>query len=220
VRNRRWQLAAWLILSFAAVCLGTRFAPHYFLQLLPAMVVAASPGIVLALRQYRKSAAVVLALMLLVPLIRFGPRYISLAYDDCLNLQPHWSDIALDLDSQDAARRLRSLAHPGDTLFVWGYRPDIYVYSRLIPPGLFEDSQPLTGVPADRHLSATTPIYGGPAAANRQRLIRSRPTFLIDGLGLLNPKLQPSVYPELRPWLARYKLVARTKLCLIYHKIK
>jgi hypothetical protein len=38
----------------------------------------------------------------------------------------------------------------------------------------------------------------------------------VDGLGLLNPNLAPAVYPELRPWLAHYELVARTKLSLIY----
>jgi len=219
LRGHRRRMVTWLALSFAAVCLGTRFAPHYFFQLLPAMVIAATPGIVGALRRLPTRAAAILAMLLLVPLIRFGPRYFRLAYDDLSHRDPQWPDVALDLDSQQAARMIRSLAHPGDTLFVWGYRPDVYVYTRLIPPGLFWDSQPLTGVPADRHLSTTQAIYGGPAAGNRQILIRSDPTFLVDGLGLLNPKLRPGVYPELRPWLAHYRLVASTKLSLIYRRI-
>lgn len=218
-RRERWKLSSWLILSFAAVCLGTRFAPHYFFQLLPPMLIASSRGIVLALREYRRPAVVVLAVALLVPLIRFAPRYASLAYDDLNRREPHWSDVVLDLDSQEVARKIRPLGKSGDTLFVWGYRPDIYVYTRMIPPGLFWDSQPLTGVPADRHLTATTAIYGGPAAANRQRLIRSHPEFLVDGLGLLNPKLKPGAYPELQRWLAGYKLIGRTKLSLIFRRI-
>ncbi len=219
-REDRWKLGAWLALSFAAVCLGSRFAPHYFLQLLPPMIVAASRGFALALREYRKIAVTVLAIALLVPLIRFGPRYASLAYDDILRHEPRWSDVILDLDSRHAARQICSLAKPGDTLFVWGYRPDIYVYTRMVPDGLFWDSQPLTGVPADRHLYATTVIYSGPAVHDREQLTRSHPTFLVDGLGLLNPKLKPSVYPELRPWLAGYRLVERTKLCLIYRRMR
>lgn len=224
-RHDRWKLGSWLILSFAAVCLGSRLLPRYFLQVLPVLVIAASRGVVLAWRSYRKAAVLVLfacllVAALLVPFIRFGPRYASLAYDNFLHRQPHWVDIAMDLDSQDAARRIRTLARPGDTLFVWGYRPDLYVYTRMIPHGLFWDSQPLTGVPADRHLFVTTAIYSGPAARNRLQLIRSDPTFLVDGLGLLNPKLRPGVYPELRPWLAGYRLVDRTKLCLIYRRIK
>ncbi|MGH9583489.1 MAG: hypothetical protein ACRD4O_11185, partial [Bryobacteraceae bacterium] len=99
-----------------------------------------------------------------------------------------------------------------------GYRPDMYVYTRMTAPILFWDSQPLTGVPADRHLHATTVVYGGPAARNRKLLIHTHPTFIVDGLGLLNPRLAPAVYPELRPWLAHYRLVERTKLSLIYLK--
>jgi hypothetical protein len=124
----------------------------------------------------------------------------------------------MDLDSQRAAAQIRDLARPGDTLFVWGYRPDLYVYTHLSSDSRFWDSQPLTGVPADRHLSATNAIYGGPAAANRAQLTRSNPTFIVDGLSLLNPRLSPQIYPELRDWLRHYRLVARTKLSLIYRR--
>ncbi|HEY7304336.1 MAG TPA: hypothetical protein VH601_09495 [Bryobacteraceae bacterium] len=218
-RGDGWKLATWLAFSFAAVCIGTRFAPHYFLQLLPAMVIPASRGFVLAWRQYGKVSAFAFGALLLVPLIRFGPRYARLAVDDIEQRQPEWSDVVLDVDSRGAAEKVRLLARPGDTLFVWGYRPDIYVYTRMIPDGLFGDSQPLTGVPADRHLRADTPIYSAPASANRKQLAASTPTFIVDGLGLLNPKLAPSVYPELRPWVAHYRLVGRTKLTLIYRRL-
>jgi len=215
-RDDRWKLAIWLALSFAAVCLGTRFAPHYYLQVLPPLAIAASRGVVLAWQRRQKVTPVAIGILLLVPFVRFGPRYVSLAVADVEGQQPHWSDIVLDVDSQLTAKKIRSIARSGDTLFVWGYRPDMYVYTRMTSDGLFWDSQPLTGVPADRHLKADTPIYGGPAAANRTQLVRSRPTFIVDGLGLLNPKLAPRVYPELRPWLAHYELVAHTNLSLIY----
>ncbi len=216
----RWKLGSWLALSFAAVCLGTRFAPHYFLQLLPAMVIAASRGIALAWKQYHKRTAVLVAMALLVPFVRFAPRYVSLAYDDFLGRAPHWSDVVMDLDSRAVADRIRALARPGDTLFVWGYRPDIYVYTRLTSDGKFWDSQPLTGVPADRHLHVKDAIYGGPAARNRRELIKSHPTWLVDGLGPLNPNLKAQVYPDLRSWLAHYQIVGRTKLSIIYHRVK
>ena len=212
----QWRLVTWLAFSFAAVCLGTRFAPHYFLQLLPPMVIIASRGVVLAWRQYRRIAALILALLLLVPFIRFGPRYVTLAIDAIEHRQPQWSDAVLDEDSRAVSEKVRSLAGPGNTLFVWGYRPDMYVYTRMVSDSVFEDSQPLTGVPADRHLKTDIPIYSAAAAANRLRLAQSRPTFIVDGLGLLNPKLAPAVYPELRLWLGHYRLVGRTKLSLIY----
>lgn len=215
-RELRWKLGSWLALSFAAVCLGTRFAPHYFLQLLPPMAIAASRGLALAFRERRKIAVPLTIAALLVPLIRFGPRYVSLAFDGAENRPPVWSDAVLDLDSQAVAQVVRRESHPGDTLFVWGYRPDVYVYTRLIPPGLFWDSQPLDGIPADRHLSATGAIYSGPAAANRLQFVRTKPTFVVDGLGVINPRLRPEVFADLRPWLAHYHLVARTKLSAIY----
>lgn len=213
-----WRLVVWMIFSFAAVCIGTRFAPHYFLQLLPAMVIPASRGAILAWRQYGKAAAFAIIGLLLVPLIRFGPRYAILAIDNLKHRQPQWSDTVLDVDSRRAADAILALARSGDTLFVWGYRPDMYVYARMAPDGLFGDSQPLTGVPADRHLRIETPIYSARAEANRKQLARTKPTFIADGLGLLNPKLTPAMYPELRPWLAPYRLVARTKLTLIYRR--
>lgn len=217
-RSERWKLGTWLALSFAAACLGTRFAPHYFLQVLPAMVVVASRGIVLLYRRFGRYAVLGIAVCLLVPFIRFGPRYFSLAFDDATGRRPNWIDINLDLDSQDVAQRLRRTSQPGDTLFVWGYRPDIYVYSRLVPPGLFWDSQALTGVPADRHLTATDAIYSGPAAANRAELIRTRPMWIVDGLGLLNPRLRPQLYPELDRWMSQYRQVGRTRLSVIYRR--
>jgi hypothetical protein len=213
----RWRLAMWLLLSFVAAALGWRFAPHYFLQVLPPLVVIASRGIVLVAHRKAPSAAA-FAILLLIPFIRFAPRYARLAYDDILQREPQWIDVAMDIDSQHAAKEVRALARPGDTLFVWGYRPDLYVYTRMTSDSRFWDSQPLTGVPADRHLQVTDAIYGGPAAANREELARSHPTFVVDGLGLLNPKLAPSAYPELRPWLAHYRLVARTNLSLIYRR--
>ncbi len=217
-RDLLLKLLAWIVLSVVAVALGSRFAPHYFLQLLPALAVPAARGCVLALAAWRQRAVIALAALCLVPLVRFGPRYVSLATDDLLGRKPNWSDVAMDLDSQDVARDIEARRKPNDTLFVWGYRPDIYVYTRMVPDGRFWDSQPLTGVPADRHLRADHAILNGPAAANRIALISSRPDWIVDGLGLLNPRLSPTVYPELRPWLAHYQLVCQTKLSLIYRR--
>ncbi|MGH9624511.1 MAG: hypothetical protein ACRD4G_09255 [Bryobacteraceae bacterium] len=216
--DARWRLGVWLVFSFAAVCLGLRFAPHYYLQFLPALVFVAARGTICALREHKRPGLTILILLLLMPAVRFGPRYALLTLDNIHHREPRWNDVILDLDSRQVATKIRTFQHPGDTLFVWGYRPSMYVYTRMVPPGLFWDSQPLTGVPADRHLHATTVVYGGAAARNRELLIHTHPTFIVDGLGLLNPRLAPSAYPEVRAWLAHYRLVARTKLSLIYQR--
>jgi hypothetical protein len=41
---------------------------------------------------------------------------------------------------------------------------------------------------------------------------------VVDSLSVSNPRLAIGSYPELRPWLASYRLVARTRLSLIYQQ--
>lgn len=217
--RERFRLALWLLLSLASVTLGGQFATRYYLQVLPPLVIIGARGLTIAMNRYGRRAWIVIGLLLAVPLVRFGPRYATLIADNLANHEPAWSDVSLDLDSRHAAAKVQGLAKPGDTLFVWGYRPDIYVYTRLISDNRFWDSQPLTGVPADRHLAASLPVDSAAAAEHRRELAGSRPEFIVDGLGLLNPRLSPQVYPELRDWLARYKLVGKTWGCLIYKRL-
>jgi hypothetical protein len=190
---------------------GWRFFPRYYFQLLPVMVVAGARGIA-GMKRWRMAALV----LLLIPLIRFGPRYFLLARDLAAH-QPHqWSDVALNEDSQAAARLVREMAHPGDTLFVWGFRPDLWVYTGLPAATRFLDSQPLTGVPADRHLTQAAAVEAEFTRANREELARSRPTFVMDGLSRYNPALAMDRYPELRTWLAEYREAGRTGGIVIY----
>jgi len=207
----RWKLAAWAAISFVAAILGWRFFPRYYFQLLPVMVIAGARGMVLVKRWRMVALA-----LLLIPLIRFGPRYFLLARDLATH-QPHqWSDVALNQDSQAAAVLVRELVHPGDTLFVWGFRPDLWVYTGLPAATRFLDSQPLTGVPADRHLTQSAAVEAEFTRANREELARSRPTFVMDGLSRYNPALAMDRYPELRAWLAEYREAGRTGGTVIY----
>jgi hypothetical protein len=129
-----------------------------------------------------------------------------------------WGDIALDVDSQQVAGQINSQAGPSDTLFVWGYRPDVFVYTRLDPAGRFWDSQPLTGVAADRHLTAAELTVNTQTTAHLREMGRSRPTFFVDGLGLLNPKLKPEEFAQMRELLSHYREAGRTRLSIIYRR--
>lgn len=206
-RDRR--LLAWAALTLAGVVMGWRFFPRYYFLLLPAVVIAASRGFFLIQPRWRLA----LASLLLIPLIRFGPRYAMLA------MHPHqpWADTAMNVDSHAAAGFLRQSAKPGDTLLVWGYRPDMFLYTRMPAGTPFLDSQPLTGVIADRHLTQSTPSAPALAAANRIRLTGYHPTWIVDGLGPYNPQLAISQYPDLREWLDHYEIAARTGGSIVYH---
>jgi len=212
-KRENYWLAGWLLLSFAGAALGARFFPRYFLLLLPPMVLMAAKAL-----GRHKTLAVVAAVLILIPLVRFGPRYVTLARDLIAGRRHEWADVALDQDSQSAAALVNRRKHPGDTLFVWGYRPGIFVYTRMAVASRFWDSQPLTGVPADRHLGSTLAVLPEQAARNRQEFAASRPTFVVDSLSLSNPRLAVEGYPELRIWLGQYELVARTPLSLIYER--
>jgi hypothetical protein len=151
---------------------------------------------------------------LIVPLVRFGPRYILLATGQ----QKDWPDAILDRDSRTVSDWLLANRQPGDTLFVWGYRPDVFAYTRMPVASLFWDSQPLTGVPADRHLTESTSLIPEWAAVNRLVLTASKPAWIVDGLSLLNPQLAMDRYPELRIWLRDYQPAYRTPRTVVYRR--
>jgi hypothetical protein len=214
-KRENYWLAGWLVLSFAGVALGARFFPRYFLQILPPMVLLASHALA-----RRRAIAWIAAVALLVPAVRFGPRYVTLAHDLLTGRPDQWADIALDRDSRAAADIVNQHKRPGDTLFVWGYRPGIFVYTRMWVGPKFWDSQALTGVPADRHLRDTEAVLPEQAADNRSEFALSRPTFVVDSLSSANPRLSMDAYPELRGWLTQYRVVARTPISVIYEIIE
>jgi hypothetical protein len=145
-----------------------------------------------------------------IPLVRFAPTYVQALRDG------NWRDTAMDRDSRAAARVVSGAMKAGDTLFVWGYRPEIYVYSQVPAATRFLDSQPLTGVPADRHLTQSTPVETAESSARRAELAASQPTFIVDGLGEFNRHLAVTQFADLRPWMAQYRELARTANSVIY----
>jgi hypothetical protein len=205
----RWKWIAWLALSAAGVAAGMRFFPRYYFLLLPPLVMMAARGFTLLAAQSSRRAVCV-GLLLAIPAVRFAPGYWSALHN------ARWRDTAMDSDSRAAASLTRGLARPGDTLFVWGYRPELFVYTGLPASTIYLDSQPLTGVPADRHLTQSEPIDWPSAAARRLSLAESRPTFIMDGLSLFNSRLAMDRYPELRDWFARYREVGRSGQTIVY----
>jgi hypothetical protein len=208
LRESTFRWIGWLVLSAAGVAAGLRFFPRYYFLLLPPMVMMAARGFALFGRRRE-----LVALLLLIPASRFGPTYVTALTN------PAWRDIGMDRDSRAAAALTRDLAHPGDTLFVWGYRPELYAYTNLPAATIYLDSQPLTGVPADRHLTQSEPVEVVEAARRREELAHSQPAFILDGLSLFNPRLAISRYPELREWFSHYREAGRTGETIVYRRI-
>jgi hypothetical protein len=220
-RTMRWRLLAWAGISFAATAVGLRFAPRYFDQLLPSMVIPAAGGIatLLSARPWlRRVAGATVAVAVALTLVRFGPRYFTLASDSLMDVPFTWSDVAMDQESRTAAILLKAVERPGDTAFIWGYRPNLIVYTGLPIASKIWDSQPLTGVPADRHLSDARPVAPELARENRLELSRSSPSIILDGLSAYNPRLDIHNFPELSAWLAHYCVALRARNITIYRR--
>jgi hypothetical protein len=203
-RERHRRMLVWLILAVAGVVAGARFFPRYYFILLVPVSLMAGRGFVLLGPRGRTAVAA----LLLIPAIRFGPRYVTTG----LSGADGWADAALMEDSRAVSRML-----PTDCgLLVWGYRPDVYVFSGCHAATPFLDSQPLTGVIADRHLVDSTVTYPDLAALNRARLRKTRPEFVVDGLGAANPLLAIGVYADLSEWFGAYEVIGRTEMSTVY----
>jgi hypothetical protein len=206
-KAREYRYVAWVGICLVGVLLGWRFFPRYYFLLLPALAIPAARG----LTTIRRRAVIAIALVAItVPLVRFGPRYAMLS---------GWNDLALDRDSREASAIALRNAPPAGSLYVWGYRPEMYVYTGLRPATRFLECQAMTGVPADRHLISSEIVLTSGTHEAREELARSRPDVLIDGLSLYNPALAMDRYPELRGWLAGYREVARTQGSVIYVRL-
>jgi hypothetical protein len=194
-----WRHWAWLAISLSSVVLGYRFFPRYYFFLLAPVCVMAG----LALDQLRpRTRALVLAL-LLIPAIRFAPQNLKLLAGD-----DSWDDLALFRDSRQIAATIRAQAKPGDTLFVWGYRPDIQALARMSSGTPYIESQPLDCVFADRHLRPSVPLRNQGCEERFRDFQRYTPTWFVDGLGPLNP--------QLRYEPPGYEVVERTNTAVLY----
>lgn len=203
IRRDYWRFGGWLLLMLGSVTLGWRFFPRYYFALVPPLALLAARGLATG----RLTFAL---LLLLIPAIRFGPGYVRTA------LGQSSPDLALFEDVQRVARKIP----PGESLFVWGYRPELSVLTRAPLGAPYLESQPLTGVFADRHLSSAKPSDTGQTTAHLAKLALSKPQWVADGLGPLNATLAIDRVPQLKSWLAHYRITHTSPTIILYRRIK
>jgi len=126
---------------------------------------------------------------------------------------------------REGGPRARLAEGPGDYLFVWGYRPEIYYWSGLLPASRFLSTQPLTGVPADVHYFGDDyrSLLDPSVTANaRQQLAgdleETQPKYIVDELGFFNNHLAILQYPELAEFMSEYKPLGATGRFFIYRR--
>lgn len=222
----------WLGVSFLGVAAGGRFFPRYFYQVLPFLCLLAARGYAVhqapgfepqgaGSRRRVRFWTIVFWLGVAFALVRFHHRVAFLAYEKLTGRQTAymaaWNDPAIARDSRVIAERVHG------SLFVWGYRPEIYFYCGCQAATSYLSDQPLTGVPADIHLREARSVAPERAAEDRTRLLEelsaSTPDYIVDGLGPYNAALAMEQYPELRAFLARhYREVERIGQGIIYQR--
>jgi hypothetical protein len=213
-KDRRWRLLGWIAISLGSAWMGWRFFPRYFFQLLPALALPAARGFFFAPPRWRAALVALLA----IPLIRFLPASVQLAAET-IQGRPYASrDLALYEDSRNAARFVTSAPPDARTALVWGYRPELYPLAGLTPGTRFLDSQPLSGVLADRHLTGSRQTYPELSRRNREALLGGTPpAWILDGLGPINTQLSvfnPST--GLAAWRPLYTETGRTATVIVY----
>lgn len=195
----------------------------------------------------RRATAALIAVGFLFTLVRFHGRSVMLLADwgrgnSEANARWYYEErnqeerlvaravtVPLESDSEKLAGvrafgpRNRPVEGAADYLFVWGYRPEIYYWSGLLPASRYLSTQPLTGVPADVHYFGDdyrTLLPDDLTEAARAQLLRdleeTRPKYIVDELGFFNSDLSIKSYPELREFMTAYRPLGRTGRFFIY----
>ena len=249
-----WIVLLFFAISYIGLSIGGRFYGHYFFLTLPSLCLAVSAALVPLLwrnesaaqsfsPRYRKPVLALIAVALVVTVVRYHTLTVQLAADAVKGRRSdstsQWLHERLNADEKLAADFItqeveagpdKQESEPGNwmdagTVFVWGYRPEIYFWSRLRPASRYLSSQPLTGVAADRSFftESTQVLIDSPAtvAARAElvtELLASKPRFIVDELGFYNAALAIKNFPELSEVLTEYRNVGQVGTFILYRK--
>jgi hypothetical protein len=167
-RSRRENADLWLWLLSAAisVAIGFRFFGHYYLQLLPPLVLLTTGVLV------RKRAAFAIATVAFAGIIAVG-----------FSVAAFWGD---RLDNEPAYAKVSSFlaehTKPQDHILVWGHLPEIYWASGREPSTRFITTGFLTGHWGGRPPKAVSPDLATPGAWIEfwDDLKRHPPEYILD----------------------------------------
>jgi hypothetical protein len=208
----RTALLGLLAVSAIGAAAGARFYPHYYVQLIPPLVLLAAP-------YYAQlwSQTIQPPYWLLRPTVTYSWLVLTVI---ALSIA-HWIGLASHYAPSEAGRYLFAHSDPADRIFVWGQSPEIYLDAHRRPACRYITTFPLTGY-----------VFGGPIPGfdTRSRIMpgawtileqdfaRHPPTYIVD----VHPDPKSAHYPVkdfpiLAKLLAeRYEPVAHTAEGVIY----
>jgi 4-amino-4-deoxy-L-arabinose transferase-like glycosyltransferase len=211
-KAERTALLGLLAASAIGAAAGARFYPHYYVQLIPPLVMLAAPYYARL-----RSQTIQPPHWLLRPRVTYAWLALTIIAFSII----HWTGLASRRVPSEAGRYLFTHSSPDDKIFVWGQSPEIYLHARRRPACRYITTFPLTGY-----------IFGGPIPGfdTRSRILPGAwtilkqdfathpPTYIVD----VRPDPRSAQYPVKNfPILAkllaeRYKPVAHTAEGVIY----
>lgn len=215
------ELSALLILlgcSFIGASASGRFYSHYYIQLLPPLVLLGAPALTAIWRKTRSYRFFLLQPRTLKFLLGFTAAAFLLINTVCLwQLRPE----------NELSRYVREHSKPEDKVFFWGKWDNLYAESERRPASRYIHYYPLTGYAwgspflNDPDYDTTDRIRPGAWDIFQEELTRSPPLFFIDTEpSTPTKKYPPSRYPFLRDMLANdYEAVFSTSEGAVYKRI-
>jgi len=210
----RTALLGLLAASAIGAAAGARFYPHYYVQLIPPLVMLAAPYYAQLWSQTIQPPYWLLRPKVTYPWLVLTVMALSIA---------HSIGLASQCAPSEAGQYLFAHSDPADTIFVWGQSPEIYLEAHRRPACRYITTFPLTGhvfggrVPG---LDIRKRILPGAWSTLEEDFARHPPAYIVDVQA--DPKTAESPVSDF-PILAKllrehYQPVARTAEGVIYHR--
>lgn len=129
-------LVGLVVATVIAVCMPGKFWPHYLIPLIPPLSIVAGVGLA-ALFENRRSlfyASLPFLVFAIYPTVKMDYPY-YMASPEKASVLKYGSDVFVR--AAEVARYVKERTTPEDTIFQWGWEPEIYVTADRRPPNRF-----------------------------------------------------------------------------------
>jgi hypothetical protein len=127
-----------------------------------------------------------------------------------------FKDIMIDRNHVAAAKVMQSMSGPKESVFVWGFCPQLYVLAHRRPATRFTFTAILSGQTVEGRMIRTQPRSWDLLKAD---LDKERPALVLDASSLFLKDQPLEAYPDFRAWLMqRYRPVVEVQGCRFYER--
>jgi hypothetical protein len=127
-----------------------------------------------------------------------------------------FQDIMIDRNHVAVSKVMQSMSGPEESVFVWGFCPQLYVLAHRRPATRFTFTAILSGQTVEGRMIRTEPRSWDLLKAD---LEKERPALVLDASSLLLKDQPLEAYPDFRAWLMqRYRPVIEVQGCRFYER--